>query len=333
MAAVVIAEAGVNFNGDLKKAIEMIEVAAAAKADFVKFQTFKAASLASEGAQLAEYQKESGVTAASQIEMLEALELTRADHEVLFRHCSENGIGFLSTAFDIPSLHFLRGLGIDRIKVPSGEITNKPYLIEVATLGLPVYLSTGLSNYADVEAAINVLLANNMTRDQITILHCSTAYPTPLVDVNMKAMKTLGTAFDVKFGYSDHTLGYVASLAAISLGATVIEKHFTLDKSMPGPDQAASLDPGELIEFVRLIREAEVCLGSPVKQPSAAELVNLEAARRSIYASRRIMQGEVFSDKNICLLRPAKGMSGMDWDFVIGQKAPRDFDLGDLIFL
>lgn len=323
----VIAEAGVNHNGDLSMAKRLVDSAVEAGADLVKFQTFKAEKIVSGTAQKASYQvrNEGGTKTESQLKMLKRLELSEADHAALIEHCAARGIGFFSTGFDLDSLDFLNGLGFAQFKVPSGEITNLPYLRRVASFGKEIILSTGMASMGDIEAAIEAVEAAGLRREFITILHCTTEYPAPFDEVNLRAMSTIGRAFGVRVGYSDHTQGIEVSLAAVALGARVIEKHFTLDRNLPGPDHAASLEPNELSALVRGIRRIEQALGRPEKRRTASESANVTVARKSIVAARPISAGEVFSDANLTAKRPGTGMSPMRWDEVIGGTAPRDF--------
>ena len=323
----VIAEAGVNHNGDIDMAKRLVDAAAEAGADLVKFQTFTAEKIASRAAKKASYQarNEVGSEADSQLEMLKRLELSEADHAVLIEHCAARDIGFFSTGFDLDSLDFLNGLGFAQFKVPSGEITNLPYLRRIAGFGKDIILSTGMASMGDIEAAIEAMEAAGLVRERITVLHCTTEYPAPFDEVNLHAMNTIGRAFGVRVGYSDHTPGIEASLAAAALGARVIEKHFTLDRRLPGPDHAASLEPDELSALVRGIRRIEMALGRPEKRRTPSEAANVAVARKSIVAARPIAAGETFSDANLTAKRPGTGMSPMRWDEVIGRAAPRDF--------
>lgn len=330
----IIAEAGVNHNGDLALARQLVRVAADAGADLVKFQTFVADRITSADAPKAEYQKAATGTAESQQEMIRRLELSRADHEALIDECRDAGIGFFSTGFDPESIDLLVELGIDRIKVPSGEITNLPLLRHIAAKGLPVILSTGMADLAEIEAAIAVLEQGGIARSDLTVLHCNTQYPTPMEDVNLTAMARIGEAFGIGYGYSDHTLGIEVPIAAVALGATVIEKHFTLDRTMPGPDHQASLEPGELAAMVAAIRNIERAMaGDGIKRPSPSECGNRAIARRSLVAARPISAGEQFGPDNLAAKRPGTGLSPMLWDDVIGRPAPRDFAADELIEL
>jgi N-acetylneuraminate synthase len=326
----VIAEAGVNHNGDLKLAEKLVDAAAAAGADLVKFQTFEATKVASASADKAAYQTRNTGDAGtardnSQLAMLRELELSTADHTRLIAHCRDRGIGFFSTGFDLDSLDYLAGLGFERFKVPSGEITNLPYLRRLASFERDVILSTGMASLGEIEAAIDAIEAAGLPRRRITVLHCTTEYPAPIADVNLRAMQTIGQAFGVPVGYSDHTEGIEVALAAVALGATVIEKHFTMDRGLPGPDHAASLEPAELAAMVRGIRKIETAMGSPLKRRTASEEANAVVARKSIVAARPIAKGEAFSDENLTAKRPGTGLSPMRWDDVIGRSATRDY--------
>lgn len=323
----VIAEAGVNHNGSLDMAMQLVDVAAEAGADLVKFQTFKASEIASGTAQKAAYQtrNDGGRADDGQLAMLERLELSEAAHEALIAYCAKRSIGFFSTGFDLDSLDYLNGLGLERFKVPSGEITNLPYLRKLGSFGRDLILSTGMATLGEIEMAIDALETAGIPRSRITVLHCTTEYPAPIEEVNLRAMATIGRAFGVPFGYSDHTEGIEVSIAAVALGATVIEKHFTLDRSLPGPDHAASLEPDELAAMVRGIRKIEAALGAEQKRRTASESRNVEVARKSIVASRAITKGELFSDANLTAKRPGTGLSPMRWDDVLGRSASRDF--------
>lgn len=321
----IIAEAGVNHNGDLALAKKLVEVAAQAGADLVKFQTFKAAQLVTAAAQKAPYQKVGTGTGESQYAMLRRLELSDEAHHVLLEHCRAHGIGFLSTGFDIESVDFLESLGVRLFKVPSGEITNLPYLRHVGAKRGEVILSTGMANLGEVEAAINVLEQAGTPRKNIIVLHCTTEYPAPMEAVNLKAMQSMQAAFQLRVGYSDHTEGIAIAPAAVALGACVIEKHFTVDRNLPGPDHRASLDPLNLAALVQSIRAVEVALGDGVKRMTAVEEHNKPVARKSVVAARAISQGELFSANNLAVKRPGTGISPMRWDELLGQRAPRDF--------
>lgn len=321
----IIAEAGVNHNGELKLAKKLIDVAAEAGVDYVKFQTFKADKIVTQSAEKAQYQKNVTGATESQYEMLKKLELTDAMHHELFNYCQKSSVQFLSTGFDIESVDFLLSLGQQLIKVPSGEITNLPYLRHIGSRQLPVILSTGMSTMDEIGDALSVLTSTGLTKDMITVLHCTTEYPTPMEEVNLRAMQSIQEKFGVAVGYSDHTVGIEVSVGAVALGATVIEKHFTLDKSLPGPDHKASLNPDELHAFVIGIRNLEIALGSSKKTPTASEIANLLVVRKSIVASRNIEIGEVFSEINITTKRPGTGITPMKWDHLIGSKAIRNY--------
>lgn len=330
MKPIIIAEAGVNHNGSLETALRMVEAAARAGADFVKFQTFVTEKLVTASARSADYQKDN-CQADSQMKMLKQLELSRQAFRSIAQECHNKGIGFLSTPFDNESVGFLASLGMKYMKVPSGEITNLPLLRTVAATKIPVIMSTGMCSLADVENALQVFYDNGYSRNEITLLHCNTQYPTPYLDVNLKAMTTLRDAFGVSTGYSDHTRGIEIPLAATALGADIIEKHFTLDKSMPGPDHIASLDPEELAAMINGVRHVAMSLGSAVKRITSSERKNMEAARKSIVAACEIKKGEPFSSDNLCVKRPGNGLSPMRWDEVIGRPAPHRFKPDDLI--
>ncbi len=328
---IIIAEAGVNHNGSLDLAKKLIDKAVEAKVDYIKFQTFKAETLVNKAASQAAYQKKNLGKEESQLEMLRKLELTFADFKSLNDYCHEKGIKFLSTPFDFDSIDFLASLGMEYMKVPSGEITNLPYLRKIARTGIPVIMSTGMCRIGDIEAALNVLYINGMSINDVTLLHCNTEYPTPMEDVNLRAMDTLRSAFGTKVGYSDHTRGIEVPVAAVALGATVIEKHFTLDKTLPGPDHVASLEPHELKAMVDSIRNIELAMGTSVKKISASEEKNIAVARKSIVASRLIKIGELFTEHNLTVKRPGNGISPMKWDEVVGLAAKRDFEEDELI--
>lgn len=333
MKTLIIAEAGVNHNGSLPMAMLLIESAADAGADLVKFQTFNADRLATKGAKKAEYQSRATGTAESMHAMLGRLELTREMQEALIAHCRQRGIGFFSSGFDTESVDLLVELGLDRFKVPSGEITNLPYLRHIGRHGMPVILSTGMATLDEVRAAVRVLEGAGTPRNQLTVMHCNTEYPTPMEDVNLRAMIALRDEFEVAVGYSDHTPGIEVAIAAVALGATVIEKHITLDRSLPGPDHKASLEPAEFAAMVTAIRNIERALGDGRKQPSPSESKNKTVARKSLVASRSIRAGEPFSESNLAVKRPGTGLSPMLWDDVLGRKAPRDFAADELIEL
>lgn len=331
---IVIAEAGVNHNGDMVKAKALIDKGAEAGVDYVKFQTFKAGNLVTKKAKRAAYQDRNTQDNDSQYEMLKKLELSQTVHQELIDYCEIKGVKFLSTGFDIESLNFLAGLGIKIAKIPSGEITNLPYLRQVASLFPEVILSTGMTTIDEIKDAVKVLIDYGVSKDKITILHCNTEYPTPMEDVNLKAMLHIQRELGVSVGYSDHTLGIEVPIAAVALGATVIEKHFTLDKTLPGPDHKASLEPDELKAMVSAIRNIEKAIGgSGLKEVSPSEEKNKPIARKSIVAATKIAKGEVFTSENLTIKRPGTGISPMQWDEVIGKKAKKDFQEDDLIEL
>ncbi|MGM9836628.1 MAG: N-acetylneuraminate synthase [Muribaculaceae bacterium] len=327
----IIAEAGVNHNGNFDMAVEMIHRAKWAGADYVKFQTAVPELVISTYAPKAEYQKETTGAAESQLEMCKAIHLPLTDYVRLKAICEEVGIGFMSTPFDLVSIDVLEELGMDYYKIPSGEITNLPYLRKIASKGRPVIMSTGMSELSEIADAIAVLEDGGLKRCQITLLHCNTQYPTPFCDVNLAAMNTLRQTFDTTVGYSDHTRGIEVPIAAVAMGAKVIEKHFTLDCNLPGPDHKASLEPEQLRAMVDAIRNVEQSIGSSVKRPSASETPNIVVARKSIVAARPIAKGEILNEENITVKRPGGGISPMLWDSVIGTPAIRDFIYDELI--
>lgn len=334
MNTLIIAEAGVNHNGDIGLAKKLIAAAAAAGADLVKFQTFSAKNLVSSSAPKAEYQKKTTESSESQLEMIQKLELSREGHAVLIEECRVNGIGFFSTAFDFQSFDLLMELGcLEQVKIPSGELTNLPLLRYMSRFGKPLLLSTGMANLGEIEAAIEAVEAAGTPRHLITVLHCTTEYPTPMEDVNLRAMVTMRHAFGVNTGYSDHTPGIEIPIAAVALGATVIEKHFTLDRNLPGPDHKASLEPHELKAMVEGIRNVERALGDGVKRPSPSELKNKPIARKSLVAIRPISAGEAFSAENMSAKRPGTGLSPMLWDEIVGRTATKDFAVDEQITL
>lgn len=327
----IIAEAGVNHNGSTELAKKLIDVAVHSGADAIKFQTFKAENLVSKKAQKAEYQKQTTDSKESQFEMIKKLELDVDTHQALMAYCAEKNILFLSTPFDHDSINLLNKLELDIFKIPSGEITNSPYLKQIGALNKQVILSTGMANLGEIEAALAVLVSAGTQRKRITVLHANTMYPTPMEDVNLKAMQTIGQAFDIAYGYSDHTLGIEVDIAAVAMGASVIEKHFTLDKTMEGPDHKASLEPDELKAMVKAIRNIELALGSRVKQVSNSERPNMAVARKSLIAKIDIKQGEQFTENNLTIKRPGTGISPMRWDEMIGQTAQKNYLADDLI--
>jgi N-acetylneuraminate synthase len=332
---IIIAEAGVNHNGDINLAKKLIDVAVEAGVDYVKFQTFKSESLVSKSAKKADYQIENTKDSIeNQLQMLKKLELSHEQQVELMAYCRQKNISFFSTAFDLESLIYLKELGLTMVKIPSGEITNLPYLRKAAELFSKVIISTGMSTLEDIEKALNVFLSAGIKREAIYILHCNTEYPTPMKDVNLLAMLTIKNKFNVEIGYSDHTLGIEVPTAAVALGAKMIEKHFTLDRSLPGPDQIASLEPIELKAMVASIRNIELAIsGNGMKEPSSSELKNMEIARKSIVAKTAINKGDIFSELNITTKRPGNGISPMKWDEVIGQVAQANFNADDLIKL
>ncbi|WP_298542680.1 N-acetylneuraminate synthase [uncultured Aquimarina sp.] len=328
----IIAEAGVNHNGDISLAKKLIDAAANAGVDYVKFQTFNAKKLVSKNASKASYQKENTNNAEeSQLKMLQKLELSKEMHLELIEYCKIKDIKFLSTGFDLESIDFLYELNIDLFKVPSGEITNLPYLRKIGGLGKPIIISTGMADMNEIRDAVDIVVKAGAPKNQITILHCNTEYPTPMKDVNLLAMSTIKKEFDVPIGYSDHTLGIEIPIAAVAMGATVIEKHFTLDKSMEGPDHLASLEPEELKAMVDGIRNIEVAIGNGRKEPSPSEMKNKAVARKSIVAATKIEKGELLTDQNITVKRPGTGISAMRWDEIIGQRAIQQFEEDQLI--
>ena len=350
----VIAEAGVNHNGSLAMALQLVDVAADAKADAVKFQTFKAANLVTAQAAKADYQVTNMKEGGNQFGMLQALELSLADHHVLLRRCQERGIRFMSTAFDSESLAYLATLGMPAVKMPSGDITCGPLLLQAARLRVPLIVSTGMCTIAEIEDALGVI-AFGLTQNReptgradflaaycsaegrraleqhVTLLHCVTQYPAPPEAINLRAMATMASAFGLPVGYSDHTLGIEVSLAAVARGATVIEKHFSLDRNLPGPDHAASLEPAELAQMVRSIRNIELALGAAIKAPAATEMPNRAVARRSVVAAHPIRQGTLFDAASFAMKRPGTGISPIDAWALIGRPAVRDFDTDELI--
>ena len=329
----IIAEAGVNHNGDTQLAKRLIDVAAEAGADLVKFQTFNADRLVTRTAPKAQYQNQTTDGRESQHAMLRRLELTEAMHHKLIAHCAARNIGFFSTGFDIESVDLLVRLGQDRFKIPSGEITNLPYLRHIGRLGKAVILSTGMATLVEIEAAIDVLELAGTFRGRITVLHCTTEYPTPMTEVNLRAMQSIHAALGVAVGYSDHTQGTEVAIAAVAMGATLIEKHFTLDRNLPGPDHKASLEPAELKTMVAAIRNIEIALGDGIKRPTPSEASNKPVVRKSLVASHAIMAGEAFTAENITAKRPGSGISPMRWDAVIGKEALHDFAPDEMIDL
>lgn len=333
MKTFIIAEAGVNHNGSLEVARKLIDAAVDAGADAVKFQTFRADRLVCKSSAKADYQEKTTDADESQFDMIKKLELNEDAHKKLIDYCKDKGIIFLSTPFDLESIDMLDNLSIEIFKIPSGEITNLPYLRRIGRLKKKVILSTGMADIREIGNAINVLSKAGMRKKDITVLHCNTEYPTPFEDVNLSAMLTIRDAFKVKVGYSDHTLGIEVPAAAVALGATVIEKHFTVDKNMKGPDHKASLEPDELKAMVLAIRNLEKAIGNGEKVPSASELKNRSVVRKSIVALQRVKKGDILSDKNITVKRPGTGISPMKWDSVVGKRAVRDFEKDEMIEL
>ena len=331
MKTLIIAEAGVNHNGDINMAKRLIDIAANSGADLVKFQTFSADRLVTHGAAKADYQILATDNTESQHDMLRKLELTESMHNELIAHCASQNIGFFSTGFDVESINLLVGLGQELFKIPSGEITNLPYLRHIGKLDKTVILSTGMSNMHEIEAAINVLEESGTHRSKITVLHCTTAYPVPISDVNLRAMQSIQKELDVAVGYSDHTLGIEIPIAAVALGATIIEKHFTTDRSLPGPDHKASLEPAELMAMIDGIRNIEKALGDGVKRLMPSEFTNLPIARKSIVASLPIKTGDLFTEHNLTAKRPGTGISPMQWGKLMGRTASRDYLEDELI--
>ena len=327
----IIAEAGVNHNGDLDLAKQLIDTAAAAGADLVKFQTFNANRQVTHTAKKADYQTQTTDSTESQHAMLRRLELTESMHHQLIAHCAKRNIGFFSTGFDIESVDLLVSLGQECFKIPSGEINNLPYLRHIGQLGKTVILSTGMAMLGEIETAIEVLEQAGTPRDKLTVLHCTTEYPTSMNEVNLRAMHSIHTAFGVAVGYSDHTQGIEVAIAAVAMGATVIEKHFTLDCNLPGPDHQASLEPAELKAMVTAIRNIEVALGDGIKRLTPSEARNKPVARKSLVASRAITGGEVFTAENLTVKRPGTGISPMRWDELVGQASQKNYNEDDLI--
>jgi N,N'-diacetyllegionaminate synthase len=328
---IVIAEAGVNHNGSLDIAKRLVEVASESGADYVKFQTFDSKLVVTSAAKQADYQIKNTGMGESQLDMISKLQLSHKDHYELLNHAKAFKIKLFSTAFDLPSVEFLKELNFGLFKIPSGEITNLPYLRLIGSYGEPIILSTGMAKLGEIEDALKVLEDSGTNRSKITLLHCTTEYPAPFVDVNLKAINTLREAFGVEVGYSDHTEGIEISLAAVALGATVIEKHFTLDKNLPGPDHKASLEPHELKLLVSSIRNVEASLGDGIKRTANSEFKNIEVIRKSLVAKCKIAKGELFTNLNITVKRPGVGISPMRYDELIGRCAIRDFEIDELI--
>jgi N,N'-diacetyllegionaminate synthase len=329
----IIAEAGVNHNGSLKIAKKMVDVAVSAGADAIKFQTFHARLLASKFAPKAAYQRKTMGKDENQLEMIKRLELGLSAHKELIRYCRAKKIAFLSTPFDLESIGLLQRLGLRMIKVSSGEVTNLPYLRKIGSLRKKIIISTGMANLKEIRKALDILISSGTKKNDITVLHCNTAYPTPMEDVDLKAMIAIRDKFKVKVGYSDHTLGIEVPIAAVALGASIIEKHFTLDKNMNGPDHKSSLERNELKAMVSAVRNIEQALGRGIKRPSKSERKNMHIARKSIIAKQNIRRGEVLTEDNITIKRPGTGISPMNWDEVIGRIAKRSFSQDELIQL
>ncbi len=329
----IIAEAGVNHNGSIELAKKLIDAASLAKVDYVKFQTFIPENVISKFAVKADYQKATTGSDESQLDMVRKLQLSKEQHYILKDYCKQKQIKFLSTAFDLDSIDLLVELGVTIGKIPSGEITNYPYLVKMAKSFKSIIISTGMSNLSEIKDAINVLVNNGQSLSSITILHCNTEYPTPMVDVNLLAMQTIKNEFKTNVGYSDHTLGVEVPTAAVALGATIIEKHFTIDKNLEGPDHKASLEPKELVAMVNAIRNIESALGTGNKTASDSEIKNMAIARKSIVAKVNIKKGEVFTEQNITVKRPGNGINPMEWKNVLGMVAVKNFEEDELISL
>lgn len=327
----IIAEAGVNHNGSISLAKKLIDVAVKSGADAVKFQTFKTENVISKNAPKAEYQKKTTDAEESQFDMVKKFELDADTHRELIQYCNNKKIMFLSTPFDLDSIDLLNDLELKIFKIPSGEITNLPYLKKIGALNKHVILSTGMADIGEIEDALDILVLNGTKKENITVLHANTQYPTPMEDVNLKAMITIGKTFDINYGYSDHTLGIEIDIAAVALGATVIEKHFTLDKTMEGPDHKASLEPDELNAMVKAIRSIEKALGNGIKKPSPSEIPNMIIARKSIVANTSINRGDIFTAENLTIKRPGNGINPMLWNEIIGTIATKNYEADELI--
>lgn len=330
---IIIAEAGVNHNGNMQLAKQLVDIAAEAGADFVKFQTFIADNLVSREAKMASYQQKNTSSSETQLQMLQRLELDEKMHLELIAYCESKSINFLSTAFDIRSIHLLQKLGVEIGKIPSGEINNFPYLSAASDSFKKIILSSGMATLKEIEEAISVFIKKGKLKENISVLHCNTEYPTPFEDVNLMAMETIRRNFGVNVGYSDHTMGIEVAIAAVALGASIIEKHFTVDRNLDGPDHKASLEPKELQQMVRSIRNIEKALGSAVKKASFSEYKNISLVRKSIVASKAITKGETFTENNITTKRPGTGLSPMLWNEVIGKEASKNFEPDDFIKL
>ena len=327
----IIAEAGVNHNGSIELAKKLVDVASGAGADAVKFQTFKAENLVSKNAAKAAYQQETTDANESQFDMIKKLELDVDTHRELMAYCHQKKILFLSTPFDHDSIELLDKLGLEIFKIPSGEITNLPYLRHIGKLDKKVILSTGMADMGEIEDALDVLIEAGTKKENIIVLHANTMYPTPMEDVNLKAMQTIACTFGVDVGYSDHTLGIEVPVAAVAIGAKVIEKHFTLDKTMEGPDHKASLEPHELKAMVKAVRNIEKTLGTGIKKPSKSEQPNMEISRKSIVAEQEIKAGEILTEENLAVKRPGNGISPMQWDEIVGTVAGKDYKQDEMI--
>jgi N-acetylneuraminate synthase/N,N'-diacetyllegionaminate synthase len=329
---IIIAEAGVNHNGDIKLAKKLIDSAKDAGADYVKFQTFKADKLVSKEALKADYQvKNTGGNNESQFEMLSKLELSIEDHYELISYCNDQGIKFFSTAFDLESLEFLNTIGLQIFKVPSGEITNLPYLKKMASFGKPIILSTGMSTLSEVADALNVFYNEGLKKSDLVVLHCNTEYPTPMEDVNLNAMDTMAKEFDIAVGYSDHTEGINVSIAAVAKGAVCIEKHFTLDRNMEGPDHKASLEPNELKQMINAIRNIEKALGDGIKKPSLSETKNINIARKSIFIAKDLSANHIITEDDLIMMRPGDGISPMEIKSIIGKSIVSDVKMYEML--
>ena len=331
MSVFIIAEAGVNHNGSIELAKKLIDVASDAGVDAIKFQTFKANKLATKNASKAMYQKNTTNKNETQFDMLKKLELSVDSHKELISYCKSKKITFLSSPFDHESIELLKDLDLEIFKIPSGEITNLPYLRHIGKLNKKIFLSTGMSTIEEIKNALSVLINSGTKKDKITVLHANTQYPTPMEDVNLKAMVTIGKELNVNFGYSDHTLGIETDIAAVAMGASCIEKHFTLDCNMDGPDHKASLEPNQLKAMVKAIRNIEKALGSSIKKPSKSEMQNIKIVRKSIVAKTKIKKGEILNEQNLSIKRPGGGISPMKWDDVVGTKSVKDYNEDDPI--
>ncbi len=331
MSVFIIAEAGVNHNGSLDLAKQLIDSACSSGADAVKFQTFKATNLVTKNSQKAAYQKGTTNKEETQFDMLKKLELDKKDHEELITYCKNKKIIFLSSAFDLESIDLLNDLGLKIFKIPSGEITNLPYLKYIGKLNKKLILSTGMSNIDEIKSALDILMNSGTKKNNIIILHANTEYPTPMKDVNLKAMVSIGKEFDIEFGYSDHTMGIEVDIAAVAMGASCIEKHFTLNNNMEGPDHKASLEPSQFKEMVEKIRNIELAFGDGVKKPSQSEFPNIDIVRKSIVAKTKIKKGDILNEKNLTTKRPGRGISPMQWDKILNTKASKDYKEDDLI--